>query len=363
MKRFFIFVLLFTSLPVAALDVVLLNPSNGQSVFWQRVTALTQGAANDLAINLEIINSDSNHVLQITHINQIISRNKKPDYVIFMPYKESIIQTFNALEKARIPFVTLEKIYGEKKAALVGLPQAKYQYWLGEMYNDNIKASTELSKTLINHAIKLNNKRALQTAIAITGDNFIGSFKRWHGFKQVCDQYQQLTLAQVIRANWSRNIARSKYAFLRKKYPNIAIVWTASDQMALGVVDELKNQQRNTGKPIIIGGFDWIPEALNAIKNGELTASVGGHFLQGAWTLIKIFDHHQGKKVFKKLDDTAYIEMLVADKTNIERYHFLATELDLERINFAKFSLTHSANKQKEKGYQFGVNQFISNFD
>jgi len=350
---------MFISSQTWAVDVIFLNPSNGDSAFWQRVTRLTQGAAEDLTINLQIINKDTNPVLQVASITQIVNQKKKPDYVLFMPYKESIIKSFDALEKAKIYFVTLEKIYGSKSSAFVGLPQEKYQYWLGEMYHDNIKASAKLSQALVNQALKSKKEQQINTAIAITGGNFTGNFKRWQGLKKVSKNYQYLTVAQVIRANWNRKTAQSKYDFLRKKYQNIDIVWTASDQMALGVSDAALEQKLIIGRDVVIGGFDWIPEALNAVKEGKLTATVGGHFLQGAWALIKVFDHHQGKNVFKKSDTKDHIQMLVADQTNINRYHVLASEINLRKINFAGFSLMHSDNKQKELGYRFSVDEFI----
>jgi len=359
MKRSLAACLLFISYQLCAVDVILLNPSNNDSAFWQRVVFLTQGAADDLDINLEIINADNNHILQLNHIRHIITTKNRPDYVLFMPYKESTIQAFNVLEKAKIPFVTLEKIYGSKISTLIGRPQEKYQYWLGEMYHDNIKASVKLSQALIKQALKSKKERQINTAIAITGDNFIGSFKRWHGLKQVSNNYQYLDVAQVIRANWNRQIAQSKYDFLSKKYQKIDIVWTASDQMALGVSDAALEQKLIIGRDVVIGGFDWIPEALNAVQEGRLTATVGGHFLQGAWALIKVFDHHQGKDVFKKSDNQDHIQMLVADQTNINRYKVLATEINLEQVNFAEFSLTHIDNKQKQFGYRFSIDEFI----
>ncbi len=146
--------------PSFALEVVLLSPSNGKSVFWERVSYLTSGAAEDLGIDLTVVKRDIQHTAQLKHIQDIVTAPTKPDFVIFTPYKESITHCFEALEKAQIPFVTLERVYGTEKLAQVGLPQVKYKYWLGEMYFDNVKASYDLSESLIKTAFSsLRNKR------------------------------------------------------------------------------------------------------------------------------------------------------------------------------------------------------------
>jgi len=359
MKQCLAILLIFYSFPLWALNVVLLNPSHDDSIFWQRVVHLTQGAANDLAIKLEVINGDNNPFLQLKNIHELVNRQNKPDYLIFLPFKESIVPAFNTLEKARISFVTLEKIYGVKKSAIVGLPQEKYKYWLGEMFHDNIKASTQLSQVLVDIALQQKGSNKSKTAIAITGDNFTENVKRWFGLKKVLSLYNGIDIAQVVQANWSRKVAQSKYTYLQKNHGEIDIVWAASDYMALGVSDEAMKQGLVINEDIVIGGFDWIPEALRSVKKGKLSASVGGHFLQGAWTLIKIFDHHNGIKVFKKSDDKEHINMQVAQQSNINNYLPLLNKIDLQRINFAQFSLSHPDNKKPALGYQFTIDAFI----
>ena len=286
MKLLSIVIFCLFALPAFALDVVFLSPNDGTSVFWLRVNKLTMGVAEDLAINLRIVNYDNHHTAQIKHINDILTAENKPDFVIFTPYKESIIYCFDALEKAQIPFVTLERVFGLEKLAEVGLPQVKYKYWLGEMFHDNVAASYLLSDSLIKTALNKLKAKENYVAIAITGDKFSGNVYRWHGLRENVKNHPNVYIARVISANWKRKLAASKYAILLDKLGEIDIVWSASDSMALGVVDWANKNNLVVNRDFVIGGFDWLPEALTAIKNGTLTASVGGHFLQGAWALI-----------------------------------------------------------------------------
>jgi inositol transport system substrate-binding protein len=55
-------------------------------------------------------------------------------------------------------------------------------------------------------------------------------------------------------------------------FPEIDAVLSANDQMVLGAIEALKAANRLTG--VLTAGVDTIPEAVNAIKNGELTMSI-----------------------------------------------------------------------------------------
>jgi ABC-type sugar transport system substrate-binding protein len=276
-----------------------------------------------------------------------------------MPYRESMVQVFDLLEEANISFVTLERVYGVGESNSVGLPQEQYQFWLGEMFHDNIKAAKKLSDTLLLATRKkLSRKRKLKV-VAFVGDHFIGNFKRSKGLQQVVDLHENTELIRVVRANWKRDEAALKYSLLKKQYGRIDMVFSASDAMGLGVADAIDNESHDKIFRPIIGGFDWIPEALKAVKSGLVTASVGGHFMQGAWAIVKLYDHHHKLNVFKKGDNKDYIEMLVVDKSNIDTYLPLADEIDFNRINFTQFSLAHKDNPAPEKGHQFSLKAFM----
>ncbi len=114
-----------------------------------------------------------------------------------MPYKESISHCFDALEKAKIPFVTLERVFGIKKLQEVGLPQVKYKYWLGEMFSDNVEASYQLSDRLMHVALNNLKDKEKYVTIAITGDKFSGIIYRWNGLKTVLKSILKLKLQKL----------------------------------------------------------------------------------------------------------------------------------------------------------------------
>ncbi len=84
-------VFLLFSAPILALDVVLLSPEGDNSVFWQRVQKITKGAAEDLAINLTVINFDNHHTIQINNINKIIADKKSQTLLFLCLIKKALV--------------------------------------------------------------------------------------------------------------------------------------------------------------------------------------------------------------------------------------------------------------------------------
>jgi hypothetical protein len=42
-----------------------------------------------------------------------------------------------------------------------------------------------------------------------------------------------------------------------------------------------------------LGGIDWAPFAFEQVRRGTFVATVGGHFMDGAWALVLLHDYHR----------------------------------------------------------------------
>lgn len=124
--------------------------------------------------------------------------------------------------------------------------------------------------------------------------------------------------------------------------------------MALGVIDVAKTQRKIINQNIFIGGFDWTAEALQAIENDQYTASVGGHFMQTAWALINIYDHHNGKQLPSYTENKPTYQLNLIDRNNIDDYQILLNNPDWDKVNFRQLSLSHQA-KPTHYQYDFSV--------
>ena len=326
-----------TSFATNNLNVLLVNPSIKNDPFWHQVEVLTKKAAKDLDINLNVIHGNGNRFIQLQALKNYFSTNKTPDYIMLVNYPGGAFNTFEFLSKYSVKIITLEQtISGEEKKA-IGKPQGNFKNWLGEIFNDNKKASEILANALFTKA-RINGKPLV--VAGIRGHFGSESAIRNSGLILAAEAFKA-DLKQIVYAQWSRDDAYKKTFRLLKRYPNISVIWCASDEMALGVINAIKRKGLIPGKDIFVGGFDWIEEGINSIKKNEMTASVGGHFMMGAWGLLAIYDKELGIDRLKKGSESTFkLELIESD--NIAMYSTLLNHRSLMEIDFKQLSLFYS---------------------
>ncbi|MBB3934260.1 monosaccharide ABC transporter substrate-binding protein, CUT2 family [Aureimonas phyllosphaerae] len=95
---------------------------------------------------------------------------------------------------------------------------------------------------------------------------------RSNGFETVLTQYPDLVKAGQEVANWDRTQGYNKMQSLLQANPDIIGVISGNDEMALGAVAALKEAGKLAN--IKVGGFDGSPDAVAAVKAGELQYTV-----------------------------------------------------------------------------------------
>ncbi|HET7313473.1 D-ribose ABC transporter substrate-binding protein [Salinisphaera sp.] len=95
---------------------------------------------------------------------------------------------------------------------------------------------------------------------------------RHNGYKTVLSQYPGLERVAVQVADWDRTKGHNKMQGILQAHPEITGVISGNDEMALGAIAALK--QAGKLDQVTVGGFDGSPDAVEAIKNGELAYTV-----------------------------------------------------------------------------------------
>jgi erythritol transport system substrate-binding protein len=93
---------------------------------------------------------------------------------------------------------------------------------------------------------------------------------RTEGFHSVIDRQPKLVRVAAQSANWSQSEAFQKTETMLQAHQNLRGIIAGNDTMALGALAAVKSGGR-TG--IVITGFDGSPDAVNAIRSGELRAT------------------------------------------------------------------------------------------
>jgi ABC-type sugar transport system substrate-binding protein len=344
--------LLFSTFVLAAdnLRVTFINPGfadadNPTGIFWSSVSASMQAAAEDLAIDLEIIYSDRNHIKTQRLAQQVISRENPPDYLLVVNEKLSAENIVKEAEKAGVNvFVMLNRFEGEQHNRM-GSPRDKYKHWFGSLVPDNRYAGYLSAKLLIEQALKAGVQAddGKLHLLGYAGDNVTqASVERVAGLKQAVLEYPDVVLKQVIRCDWSKDKSKRKMLTMLRRYPHIGAIWAANDPIALGAMEGAQISGKVPGKDILFSGINWNYPALQKITKGEMVTSLGGHFMAGAWALVMIYDYHHGNDFANGDTDQEkrfqYKMFTAIDKQNIEPFLNKFTELDWGKIDFRKFS-------------------------
>ncbi|VDS09850.1 D-ribose-binding periplasmic protein precursor [Paracoccus haematequi] len=95
---------------------------------------------------------------------------------------------------------------------------------------------------------------------------------RSNGFETVLTQYPDLVKVGREVANWDRTQGYQKMQSLLQANPDIIGVISGNDEMALGAIAALKEAGKL--EQVKVGGFDGSPDAVEAVKAGEMQYTV-----------------------------------------------------------------------------------------
>jgi len=347
--------------PVHTARVLFVNPTWPGHPHWQRITDTMRSAAHEFGIEVNVIYAgyeDRNKRLAYRDLVLSASRQKpRPDYVVFMFYKSVGTETLAALETAKIHSFTINTPIPDNERESIGYPQEHFKYWLGHIAPDDKLVGAQLAIDLL--AQVADNRRPAAVPVeglGLTGDWLSSAAQDRKSGLQAIIKPEQLKIRQIVPASWDEEIARTKTRILLKRYPHVRYIWCASDTMALGAIAALKDLKVWQQDYFIIGGVDWTKEGLTAIADGELDASIGGHFLDGGWVMVMIYDHAHGVRL-DKVQTRLISPMKVLTRDNISHYQSKLADLSVAPLQFSSFSLYNTGHLE----YRFDIDQAMSN--
>ena len=346
-----------SSLAAAQPLVAFLNPGGEGDPFFQPMTDFMQAAANDLGFELVVSYSDRSHafVQYAEDVELLFRKERKPDYIIGMNPRGAGVELLEQAEEAGVDVILINQSFLGEARAKVGVPGEKYKHWIMEYVPDDVHSGYLLAKTLIREARDAGrfSRDGYIDVVALNGHKMsFASILRAQGLKQAIAEESIVRLRQLIHANWKKDRAHDLTLGLLERYPDVSVVWAASDVMAAGVVDAVKGAGKQPGKDVLTGGVDWAAIGLDNVRKGDCMATVGGHFMDGGWALVMLYDRIHGVDV-PKMGRSKFSSLT---RDNVDRYMTLFGEDGWEKIDFTRFS-KHLNPKQKE--YDFGLNALL----
>ncbi|MCP4022352.1 MAG: substrate-binding domain-containing protein, partial [Desulfobacteraceae bacterium] len=355
---FFLFIVVHIS-HARPLQIVFLNPAVPEDTFWRQAENFMRAASVDLGIQLKVAYAERNQRKMISQFTAIAKDKNKPDAVVFQNLKNNAVNMLQIAEKAKIPVFLFNATLSDSHRAAHGNPREKFTQWLGEMVPDDEYAGYALCTYLGREA----KKRALSTAagqvriLAINGARTDGAgVEREKGLNRAGIENPDFQIYPPAFGNWDQDLAQMIYLRSKRTYKNINVIWAANDPMALGAIEGMVKSSEVPGKDILVGGIDWTRGALESIQKGEMSISIGGHFMEGGWAMVLLYDYFNGTD-FSSTGVSMKSQMSAITQDNIDQAATILGTGDWGKIDFTRFSKTFHPDLTE---YEFGLDAILN---
>lgn len=214
--------------------------------------SLSEGAkqkAKELNINLSVVNASDDTAKQTSDIEDLISKNVQ--VIIVNPVDSDAVApaVLDAIN-ANIPVISVDRgVNGVEVTSAIS--------------SDNVAGARLVGEYLI-ELIGENSKVA--ELIGIPGAT--ATIDRGKGFHQSADGKLNIVASQT--ANFNRAEGLTVMENILQANPDIKGVFAHNDEMALGALEAVES----LGKDIVIIGFDATDDAVYAVQNGTMKATV-----------------------------------------------------------------------------------------
>lgn len=283
--------------------IITVDPSNP---YWKAEVDTAKQVAEDLGYETTTAAHENAPDEQNTLIETAI--NNEVDGILLDPAgaDESIAAVQKAVD-ADIPVVLVNAEISE-----TGLAKS-------QIVSNNAQGATLGAETW---AEAMNYKGTYVELFGAPSDN--NAQVRSDAYKQVLSQYPDLKKVGMEVANWDRQEGQEKMEALLAKNPDINGVVSGNDEMALGAINALKDAGKLNQVTVL--GFDGNQDAINAVKKGELLATVVQPIVEGTTMAVNQLDSVIRDGETGVSEEKQAIDCILVTKKNAAKVNNFAVE-------------------------------------
>lgn len=213
---------------------------------------LSEGAkkiAKEKGIELVVVDAQDDASKQASDVEDLIQ--KDVDLLLINPVDSSAVgATVESANSANIPVITVDR-------------SAESGEVVSHIASDNV-AGGKLAGDYLLELVGEGAKVAMLEGVAGSS----AARDRGEGFLKAVDGKVDLVASQT--ANFNRSEGLTVMENILQAHPDVQAVFAQNDEMALGALEAIQAAK----KDITVIGFDATDDALKAIKDGKLAASV-----------------------------------------------------------------------------------------
>lgn len=234
--------------------------------------------AKELGIELIVVDAQDKPSKQLNDIEDLIQQ--KVDLIIINPTdSDAIVTAVEEANEAGIPVITVDRAANGGKVVV-------------HIASDNVLGGRMAARFI---AEKLGGKGKVVELVGIPGTS--AARDRGLGFETELKKYPGIVLVAKQTANFNRAEGLTVMENILQAHPDIDAVFAQNDEMALGAIEAIKA----AGKlgEIIVVGFDAIPDALEAVKKGEMAATIAQQpYLMGQLAVEKAYEYLETQCIY-----------------------------------------------------------------
>lgn len=251
--------------------------------------------AKDKKVSLKVADAQDDAARQADDIQNFISQNV--DAILINPVdSKAVVTSIKAANSANIPVILIDR--GSEGGDV-----------LTTVASDNVAAG----KMAAEFAVKeLGEKAKTFELSGVPGAS--ATVDRGKGFNDIAKT--KLDILSSQSANFDRAKALNTAQNMIQGNKDVQVIFAQNDEMALGAAQAAKTAGL---KDVMIIGIDGQPDAHDAIKKGDITATIAQQPAKmGEIALQAAIDHYQGKKVEKSTVSPIYL----VKKDNVDKYNW-----------------------------------------
>lgn len=231
---------------------VTLAVSTLNNPFFLQLRDGAQAAADEGGVELEVVDAQNDSATQANQLANAATQNV--DAVLVNPVDSATAgQAVEPLLEGDIPVVAVDRgVEGAEVASTVA--------------SDNVDGGRQAAEAL---AEAIDGSGQVIHLQGVPGTS--ASRDRGEGFAQGLEEYADIEVVAQQPANFDRAQALNVTSNLLQANPDVTAIFAENDEMALGAIKALGDR---AGKDVIVIGFDGTPEALDAVKQGTMHATV-----------------------------------------------------------------------------------------
>lgn len=220
--------------------------------FFVQIDAEAKKYAKEKGVELTVFTSENDAAKELSNMEDIVGQS--PDVILFTPVdSEAAVASIKQANAAKIPVITFDRgVDGGEIVSHIASDNAGG----GKLAADYIK------QRFPNGANVAELQGILSTDVAR---------QRGGGFEAALKEDPKLKLVAKQSANFDKSQGLTVFENIIQANSKLDAVFAQNDEMALGAVQAAQAAKR---KDIVIVGFDAAPEAVKAVQDGKMAATV-----------------------------------------------------------------------------------------